>query len=269
MKKKSHVFRGLASILLALLVITEIVAGVADAWSGKINELLGTSDASIERSDNPDDYLYRSDFEQPSDLIQAQIDLNTRLAAEGSVVLKGMPGIDGTNVTLFGMRSGDKMQFGGSMGELTDASNIVSLADAMAENGFSVNPDMVQFYKSKEAEYTPGRASGGNVVSSYDDQGATVNEVPVGEYNAADIGDYKDAAVIVFGRDAGESCCFYPGINGLKNPGEFSNSPTGNILSLSNDERDLLSFVKNQGFSKLVVLLNSYSALEIEDLKKD
>ena len=85
-------FRGLASILLALLVITEIVAGVADAWSGKINELLGTSDASIERSDNPDDYLYRSDFEQPSDLIQAQIDLNTRLAAEGSVVLKGMPG---------------------------------------------------------------------------------------------------------------------------------------------------------------------------------
>ena len=166
MKKKSHVFRGLASILLALLVITEIVAGVADAWSGKINELLGTSDASIERSDNPDDYLYRSDFEQPSDLIQAQIDLNTRLAAEGSVVLKGMPGIDGTNVTLFGMRSGDKMQFGGSMGELTDASNIVSLADAMAENGFSVNPDMVQFYKSKEAEYTPGRASGGNVVSS-------------------------------------------------------------------------------------------------------
>ncbi len=269
MKKKSHVFRGLASILLALLVITEIVAGVADAWSGKINELLGTSDASIERSDNPDDYLYRSDFEQPSDLIQAQIDLNTRLAAEGSVVLKGMPGIDGTNVTLFGMRSGDKMQFGGSMGELTDASNIVSLADAMAENGFSVNPDMVQFYKSKEAEYTPGRASGGNVVSSYDDQGATVNEVPVGEYNAADIGDYKDAAVIVFGRDAGESCCFYPGINGLKNPGEFSNSPTGNILSLSNDERDLLSFVKNQGFSKIVVLLNSSSAMEIEELKKD
>lgn len=269
MKKKSHVFRGLASICLSLLVITQVIASVATAWNGKVNELLGTSDASIERSSNPDDYLYRSDFDDPSDLIQAQIDLNTRLAAEGSVVLKGMPALSGSKVTLFGMRSGDKMQFGGSMGELTDASNIVTLADALAENGFSVNPDMVQFYKNKEAEYSPSRASGGNVVNSYEDQGTAVNEVPVSEYTDAVIGDYKDAAILVFGRDAGESCCFYPGINGLKNPAEFSNSPTGNILSLSNDERDLLNYVKEQGFSQIVVLLNVSSAMEIEELKND
>lgn len=269
MKKKSHVFRGLTSIFLSLLVILQVVASVATAWSGKVNELLGTSDTSIERSDNPEDYQYRSDFETPSDLIQAEIDLNTRLAAEGSVVLKGTPALDGAKVTLFGMRSGNKMQFGGSMGELTDASNIVSLADAMTENGFSVNPDMVQFYKNKEAEYSPSRASGGNVVSSYEDQGSEIGEVPVSEYNSEDIGEYKDAAIIVFGRDAGESCCFYPGINGLSNPNEFTDSPTGNILSLSNDERDLLNYVKSQGFSQIVVLLNVSSAMEIEELKQD
>lgn len=269
MKRKSHVFRGLASIFLALLVIMQIVASVATAWSGKVNELLGISDASIERSDNPEDYQYRSDFETPSDLIQAEIDLNTRLAAEGSVVLKGTPKLDGSKVTLFGMRSGGRMQFGGSMGELTDASNIVSLADAMTENGFSVNPDMVQFYKNKEAEYAPSRASGGNVVSSYEDQGSAVGEVPVSEYTPDDIGEYKDAAVVVFGRDAGESCCFYPGINGLSNPDEFTDSPTGNILSLSNEERDLLNYVKSQGFDKIVILLNVSSAMEIEELKND
>ena len=269
MKTRSHIFRGVAGIFLALLVILQITAQVAASWAGKVNELLGVSESAIERSTNPEDYRYLSDFQDPSDLIQAEIALNTRLAAEGSVVLKGTPAISGAQVTLFGMRSGEKMQFGGSMGELTDASNVVTLADAMAANGFSVNPDMVQFYKNLAGDYAPTRASGGNVVNSYDDQGAAVGEVPVSEYSPADIGGYKDAAVVVFGRDAGESCCFYPGLNGLAEPSEFTGSPTGNILSLSNDERDLINYVKGQGFGKIVVLLNSSTSMEIEELKAD
>ena len=50
MKKKSHVFRGVASIFLALMVILGIVGQVANNWAGKVNELLGVSDATIERS---------------------------------------------------------------------------------------------------------------------------------------------------------------------------------------------------------------------------
>lgn len=269
MKARSHVFRGTAGIFLALLVILQIVALVANNWVGMVNGLLNVSDSTIQRSDKPEDYRFLSDFQNPSDLIQAQIGLNTRLAAEGSVVLKGTPAIDGTQVTLFGMRSGEKMQFGGSMGELTDASNVVTLGKAMAANGFSVNPDMEEFYRKMAGQYAPTRASGGNVVSSYNGQGSSVGEVPVSEYDPADIGSYTDAAVLVFGRDAGESCCFYPGVNGLANPAEFSNSPTGNILSLSNEERNLLTYVKSLGFSKIVVLLNASTAMEIEELKTD
>lgn len=146
------------------------------------------------------------------------------------------------------------MQFGGSMGELIDASNIVLLADAMADRGFSVNPEMVKFYEDKAADYAPTRASGGNVVMDYVDQGAKIGEVPVSEYDAALLGDYKDAAVIVLGRDAGESCCFYPGANGLLEPEEFTGSPTGNIFSLSNEERDLINWTKEQGFGRIIVL---------------
>ena len=269
MKKTSRVFRGAASIFLALMVILGIVGQVANNWAGKVNELLGVSDATIERSQDPADYRYLSDFQIPSDLIQAEIDLNTRLAAEGSVVLKGDPAIDGESVTLLGMRSGEKMQFGGSMGELVDGKNVVSLDEALRENGFSVNPDMVQFYKNMEADYAPTRSAGGNVVSSYEDQGCAVGEVPVSEYGAAELGSYTDAAIIVLGRDAGESACFYPGPNGLSDPDEFTNSPTGNILSLSNDERDLVNWAKDQGFHKIVVLLNSASGMEIEELKQD
>jgi beta-glucosidase len=275
-KSKTNLFRGLASIFLALLVIVGLVGQVASTWAGKVEELLGSSSA-VERSDNPEDYTYLSDFDSGADLIQGEIDLNTRLEAEGAVALKGTPAVEGTNVTLFGMRSGEYMQFGGSMGELVDASNVVTLAEAMEDNGFSVNPTMVSFYeeeaKKTDADgntlYVPVKSSGGNVVNDYTDAGTTIHEVPVSEYSAEDLEGYKDAAIIVLGRDAGESACFYPGENGIADASEFTNSPTGNILSLSNDERDLVNWVEQQGFSKVIVLLNSGTAMEIEELKDD
>lgn len=266
---KKRLFRGLASVFLACAVIFNVIFTVANSWAGKVDELLGTSSTGIQRSNDPADYRYQSDYAKASDLVDAETAFSTRASAEGSVALKGLPAIAGKNVTLFGMRSGEKMQFGGSMGELIQTSQAVTLADALTKEGFSVNPDMVKFYKDKAADYGPTRASGGNVVSSYDGQGAEIKEVPVSEYNAGMLGNYKDAAIIVLGRDSGESCCFYPGLNGLANPDEFTKSPTGNILSLSNDERDLVNWVKEQGFGKIVVLLNSGTAMEIEELKQD
>ncbi|MCR5294247.1 MAG: glycoside hydrolase family 3 C-terminal domain-containing protein [Lachnospiraceae bacterium] len=268
-KPKSHISRGIACIFLAILVMFSVLSSVANSWASRVNELLGIDASSIKRTLDPDDYEYTSDFASASELVEAEIGYAERLQAEGSVSLKGTPAIEGTRVTLFGMRSGDQMQFGGSMGELIHESNIVPLYEAMEARGFSVNPDMVQFYKDMEEDYEPLRASGGNVVDDYEEQGAQINEVPVSEYDAGKIGDYKDAAVIVLGRDAGESCCFYPGANGLFEPEEFTNSPTGNIFSLSNDERDLVEFVKQQGFGKIVVLINAGSVMEIEELKQD
>ena len=272
MKGKSHIFRGLASICICLLVTFAIVAQVANSWAGKVNELLGVAD-TIERSSDPDDYTYKSDFENGSELIEAEIAYNTRLEAEGAVALKGQPALSGRNVSLFGMRSGEKMQFGCSMGGLIDASNIVTLDQALTEEGFSVNETLVNFYVDMEADYSPSRAAGGNVVSDYSGAGMEINEVPQSEYSAAGISDsldgYKDAAIVVFGRDAGESCCYYPGANGIAKASEFTQSPTGNILSLSNDERDLISYVKSQGFSQIVVLINSAVPMEIDELDKD
>ena len=267
--KRSHVFRGFAGIFLALLVMFSIVFGVANAWAGKVNELLGTETATITRSLDPDDYYFKSDFASGSELIAAEIAYSTRLAAEGSVALKGEPAISGTRVTLFGMRSGAKMQFGGSMGELIDAGNVVTLGEALTDRGFAVNPEMTQFYKDMEADYAPAKSAGGNVVFDYEEQGSEINEVPASLLDAGRIGDYTDAAIIVLGRDAGESACFYPGANGLLKPEEFTQSPTGNIFSLSNEERDLVNWVEAQGFGKVVVLLNSGTSMEVEELKRD
>ena len=92
------------------------------SWEGRVNELLGVSDDTFARSQNPDDYYYKSDYEDPADLIKAEIALNTRMEAEGAVALKGTPAVDGTGVTLFGMRS-QAMQYGGSMGSLVETAS--------------------------------------------------------------------------------------------------------------------------------------------------
>nr|WP_294672659.1 glycoside hydrolase family 3 N-terminal domain-containing protein [uncultured Blautia sp.] len=268
-KKRSHIFRGLASIFLAFTVLFGTVMSVALSWEGRVNELLGVADDTFARSQDPDDYYYKSDYEDPADLIKAEIALNTRMEAEGAVALKGTPAVDGNGVTLFGMRS-QAMQYGGSMGSLVETKQAVSLADALEESGFSVNPDMVSFYKDMEKTYAPTKAAGGNCTDT--NKGTTVNEVPVKEYFAISpesMDGYKDAAVVVLGRDAGEGACFYPGEDGIADPDEFSNSATGNILSLSNAERALINYVENQGFKKVIVLLNSACAMEIEELKQD
>ena len=181
-KKRASLYRGVAGIFLALMVVLGVVAQVADSWADKVNELLGASSATFKRSAKAEDYRFPSDYASASDLILDEIALNTRLAAEGSVALKGLPELPGKNVTLFGMRSGKRMQFGGSMGELTNAASAVQLASAMAASGFTVNPQMVKFYEDMDKDYEPSRASGGNIVSSYVDdngennQGAEINE---------------------------------------------------------------------------------------------
>ena len=86
-KKRKHVFLGLANIFLAILVLFSVVSGVANAWSGKVNELLGTEKPAIERSLKAEDYRHPSIFSSPAELIAAEIAYSTRLQAEGTVSL--------------------------------------------------------------------------------------------------------------------------------------------------------------------------------------
>ena len=87
--KKSRLFRGLASICLAIAIVCSVAFSVGTAWAGKVDELLGTAKSGIERSLDPEDYRFTSDYENGSQLIEAEIGYGTRVGAEGTVALKG------------------------------------------------------------------------------------------------------------------------------------------------------------------------------------
>lgn len=68
--------------------MTGSIRSVALDWEDKVNELLGTSGADVERSQNPEDYMYPSDFGTVEELVEAEIGMATRIQTEGSVSVR-------------------------------------------------------------------------------------------------------------------------------------------------------------------------------------
>lgn len=272
---RSHLFIGFIHLSLIILVIFTMGYRIADSYRAMLDGFLGTvSNITVNHGNEETLYDYTSDYKDTTEVVAAHKALNERIEEEGVVLLKNQENalplsMNGKiKVTLFGMRS-DMTQFSGSIGATTPKTQNVSLKDALNDRGYAVNPEMTTFYENLEKVYTPGRAASSASVSEI--KGATVNEVPQSEYAHApeqSYSQYADAAIIVLGRDSGESCDYYPGKTGIADSEEFE--PGDNILGLSKDEKALISYVKKQGtFTKIIVLVNSTNAMEIEDLKQD
>ena len=263
LKKHTALFRGLTNVTVALLLLVVVVFVYATGtYRSKVDEFLGTNSGAVEHSADLADYKYRSDYDNVSDLMEAEKGFNTRAAGEGCVLLKGSASDvnvgEGSSVTLFGMKS-RSLIYNSSIGGTSNANLAVRLDTALADRGIKVNETMVKFYGGLRTKYPQTNFK-------------AVNEVPVSEYTAdavASYSEYKDAAIIVLGRPCSEGSDFQPGEAGLSDVSEFSQSETKNILSLSDDERDLIAHVKSQGFEKVIVLLNTANAMEIDSLAND
>ena len=262
-KRHYRLFRGITNVAIALLLLFVIVFAYATGkYRSKMDELLATTSGAVEHSADLADYKYKSDFSSVNDLMKAEKEFNERAAAEGSVLLKGTPAQlnigKNAKVTLFGMKS-RSLVYNSNIGGTSNTSLAVRLDTALTEKGVSVNQDMVRFYGGLRAKYQTTLFN-------------RVNEVPQSEYAQAPSSTYSsygDAAIVVIGRPCTEGTDFMPGEAGLADPQEFSRSETKSILSLSDAEKDLISYVKAQNFGKVIVLINSANTLEIEELAED
>lgn len=267
------------SVTVALLVFFLIVSIVASTFAYEpISMILGSSRAVY--ADGIES-IYLTDYKNKDEVYKAAQEINLNLAREGMVLLKNKdnalpiytpesPAGKKTSVkpkvSVFGKNSWDIAYGGSGSGGFSKGKNIVSLYDGLERAGYELNPELKNFYGSSQSG--EGRTSAPKLTyGSEGVSGLTLNtgETPQSSYTSSvknSYSNYKDAAFVVFTRIGGENFDLPRTMSGAVG----ANNDSDHFLQLDKNELDLLSTVISSGFGKIVVIINSGSAMQLDYL---
>ncbi|GIO37735.1 beta-glucosidase [Paenibacillus antibioticophila] len=281
MFKKSKVYRGLTLICVLFLTISIVAGSILETYRSSVDAFFGTTSIKTvtEETNNDDDiWTYKSEFKTAKEAFDGLKEFAIRESQETIALLKNeseaLPISNNAKITLFGVRSYAPV-YGSSGGSIADGYATVEIFDAFKERGFELNPSMLAAYETyfSDKEWTtPRYGSGLNPeyaeITAYNDP----SELSLEELRSLsadfdkDYASYNDAAIVVVGRHGGENGDgYYPGEAGLA---DGVSTVTGNILSLSSEEMEIINEAK-ANFEKVIVLVNSVNQMEIANLKDD
>lgn len=264
-QKTVKLWRGLTLILSLLLAIFVVLVDMGGKYEGFINDALGTQAPS---TNGTGEAVYKSRFgelnaENSKKLIEAENAFNIQAMEEGAVMLRNENNAlplkaDERRVTLFGNHvaergfAKDDLISQGPLYATTGGGSEFKtsrggrLYDAFKNEGFEINDTLYNAYKTSGV----GRVSAG-------DKTASIGEVDKNFYTTelknSFKNDYKDVAIVLFTRFAGE------GVDLQKE--DADGVP---MLSLHPQEEDLLKMIKEANFTKTVVLINSPFPMDVE-----
>ena len=186
------------------------------------------------------------------------------LVQEGAVLLKdqnnALPLAEGTAVNLFGYGSVDPI-YGGSGSGASDTSSNIDLVTGLTNAGFTVNQELVDFYKKSGVSRAAQKG--------FEGSNFTPAEVPAAQYTDTLLQNAKafsDVAIVTISRVGGEGGDLPQDMYAAG----YSKTDDGkHYLELTKDEEDLLALIKAQGFGKVIVLINSSNAMELGFLEDD
>lgn len=281
MFRKSKVWRGLTLVCVLFLVLSTIAGNILETYRTAVDAYFGTSSVKTvtEVSEDEDDiWTYKSIFTSAKDAYEGFKEFAIQESQETVALLKNeanvLPISNDAKITLFGVRSYSPV-YGSSGGSITDGKSTVEIFDAFAERGFQLNPSMLATYEEyfSDMEWTKPRYGSGIIpqyaeITAYDDP----HELTLEELRALnpnfdqDYASYNDAAIVVVGRPGGENeDGYYPGEEGLA---DGVSTVTGNILSLSDEEMEIINEAK-ENFDTVIVLINAVNQMEIANLEND
>ena len=294
---KKSLWHGLTYLFAFLLAFAVIVSLVLEQFSSNVDEVLGTKsellvsedDGTLYSTYKPDEkYLNADGTGNSKAIIQAAIDIGHQEGAEGTVLLKNNGALpltssasDKTKATLLGLRSHIPL-LGSGMGVKVQGP-MITLEDALSRNStdwdnpdkwdssrnaktgmdvfnfeganYDLNPTTISFYDTYNE--TAGKTYNDRVDSNVNEPARASLEAAAG----TSFTEYGDAAIVVLGRSGSESRDYLPG---SVTDGQGNTEP----LELTTNEKDLLALAK-ENFEKVIVLINSCNAMEIDDLKHD
>ena len=169
----------------------------------------------------------------------------------------------------------DATYFGTMMVKMGDADGLVSgachstadtLRTALEKVGVTVNPTLWDFYTTGAGkDYS--RNTAGTVATASE----VTAEVPWDVYTDEvkdSVAQYGDAAIVTLSRVGGEGADLPSGENGTNDSWIKGQEGDGNYLALSAEEKELLQNLKtlkdNGTFKKIIVLINSSNAIEMD-----
>lgn len=173
-----------------------------------------------------------------------------KAGAEGCVLLKNdneaLPVKSGEKVALFGRTQFDYIKSGSGSGGMVNIPYLVNVYDGFKNAGIAVDEAVADVYKEwlKDHPFDKGVGWAGEPFSQV--------EMPVESAMVADAASRNDAAVVVFGRLAGE---------------DKDNKPEEGSYLLREDERALLKEVCG-AFKRVIVLINSGNIIDMKWVKE-
>ena len=276
--RKWGILTGVFAVLLVALIIGSTIAF---QYATTINVALNVSTYEIIKGDSDEDTEYfKSDFASDEERVAYEEELCATVEAEGAALLKNdneaLPLSEGAKVSLFGHGSVDLM-YGGTGSGAVDTASAPTLKDALTANGIEVNETLWDFYSSDEMMENYSRKTPDAISDTLEaNTQYAVNEAPwstVEEGAGDSFADYGDAAIVVFSRSGGEGADLPSGENGTDDDWISGQEGDGNYLALSQEEQDLLAglkALKDEGtFDRIIVLLNSSNAIELDFLNPD
>lgn len=218
---------------------------------------------------------FNSDYSTREEVLAANRELNMEIAGEGLVLLKNedsLPIGGDLKISVFGKNSVSVMS-GGSGSGAGGGVPVTGFIEALQQEGFTVNPNLVNFYKdNSKSGAGRGSAPGNGSVSP----GYNTGETPVANYTEdleATYESYGDAAVVVFSRISGEG--FDLPRTSMWNGSSYTSWGTNatqpipgardkydHYLQLDQNESDLLKYL-GEHFDNVIVLLNTGSQFEV------
>ena len=266
--KSRKMLWSICTVVFTLLFAVTMIGGpIANNYASIINMVLKTE--STKTIGDAGDTYFEADYASAAEQEKAAQAICETAEANGATRLlnreNALPLAQGAKVSLFGTGSADFV-YGGTGSGSVDSSKALNLKDALEADGVSVNPTVWNFYttgagKDYRRQLAPGSLN--NYI--FDNSGYLINEVPQSVFTDAEwnsVADYGDAAIMVVSRVCGE---------GSDLPWFGTGDGDGNILSLSQEERDILkklADLKAAGQVKsIIVLLNVSNPMELDFLQ--
>ena len=282
-KMSNKVFLGIWVPVLAvttgIIVSANVAAGV---YSAALDFTFGKGEViktPLEGTENWNKTYYSQSFDSSAKSRKNGENKVEDICNEGIVMLKNdgtLPLSTSSEITLLGRGSVDPI-YGGSGSGNVDTTTCANPKSGLEKAGFSIDSGAYKFFQDNVASFDKANIA----MDKYDQSYFFIGEIPSSKYSFTV--KNSNAAIVFISRAGGEGGDLSTDLirdsktsaaqkkikDNANTANEVKNYTEGqHQLELSKEEKDMITFAKNN-YSKVVVVVNSSNVMELGELNKD